>query len=313
MRYISSRVLSCRTKARRRPLSGLLWIRQKKAVERPGASLKSVLLYLRKAEGRWIASLAGDITNTDTELVYVSLTDGSATVATKLRPPGSRTCLTKMKDRVEFGYIDCNSAFYSANAGSAAAGLLIRGVLSLGILTATDAATGSTAYNVTFDQQALDAAVKESQAAELAKASAPLVEYRTLFSKAVSSQQLQNFIRVFENNYDPESLVSQAKEKLPAAIAMEESQERQRAREAAHRAEDFRQQQIRQQAETDAQAAFRTQLKPGDRVGVKCTKLYRRCQITGMIVEMKPPLAYVQWENATPNMQWIRVNDLEFP
>lgn len=29
-----------------------------------------------------------------------------------------------------------------------------------------------------------------------------------------------------------------------------------------------------------------------------------------MVVEMKPPLAYVQWENATPAMQWIRLDNL---
>ena len=172
----------------------------------------------------------------------------------------------KMKDRSEFGYLECNSAFYSVNAGSAVAGTLIRGVLSLGILTVADAASGNTGFAVSFDQVALDGAVSKSNALDLAKASAPLLEYRDLFAKSTSSQQLRNFIATFENEFDPESLVSKAKDKLPAAIALEEARARQKAAAAAQQAEAVRQQQIQRQAEDEAVTAFRTRLKPGDRV-----------------------------------------------
>lgn len=216
-----------------------------------------------------------------------------------------------MKDRSEFGYLECNSAFYSVNTGSAAAGTLIRGVLSLGILTAADAASGNTAFTVSLDQAALDAAVVESNALDMAKASAPLFEYRDLFAKAISSQQLRNFIATFENGFDPESLVSKAKDKLPAAIALEEAEARQRADQAALQQEAFRKQQIQRQAEDEALSAFRARVKLGDRVAMSC-KGFRGCQLIGMVVEMKQPLAYIQWENATPAMQWVRLDKL-FP
>ena len=208
-----------------------------------------------------------------------------------------------MKDRREFSYLECNSAFYSVNAGSAAAGTLIRGVLSLGILTATDAATGNTAFTVSLDQAALDAAVSESNALELAKASAPLIEYRDLFAKATSSQQLRNFIATFENGFDPDSLVIKAKEKLPTAIAQEEALARQKA-------EGLRQKQIRQQAEAEALATFRSRLQPGDRV---ILNIPSGPLLIGMAVEVKPPLVYVQWDNASPAMQWVRLENLTPP
>lgn len=279
---------------------------------RTGSLTRPVPLFLKNIDGRWSASLSGDIKDPHTERIEVSLLNKSARVLADPLPGGRPQCLTKMKDRSEFGYLECNSAFYSVNTGSAAAGTLIRGVLSLGILTAADAASGNTAFTVSLDQAALDAAVVESNALDLAKASAPLFEYRDLFAKAISSQQLRNFIATFENGFDPESLVSKAKDKLPAAIALEEAQTRQKAAMAAQQAEVFRQQQIQQQAETEAVAAFRSKLKPGDRVATNC-RTYRGCQLIGMVIEMKPPLAYVQWDDATPAVRWVRLESLVPP
>lgn len=266
-------------------------------------SLTWVALYLKNIDGRWSASLTGDIKDPNTEFIEVSLSNKPARVLTGPPPGGRRQCLTKMKDRREFSYLECNSAFYSVNAGSAAAGTLIRGVLSLGILTATDAATGNTAFTVSLDQAALDAAVSESNALELAKASAPLIEYRDLFAKATSSQQLRNFIATFENGFDPDSLVIKAKEKLPTAIAQEEALARQKA-------EGLRQKQIRQQAEAEALATFRSRLQPGDRV---ILNIPSGPLLIGMAVEVKPPLVYVQWDNASPAMQWVRLENLTPP
>ena len=233
---------------------------------RTGSLTRPVPLFLKKIDGRWSASLSGDIKDPHTERIEVSLLNKSARVLTDPPPGGRRQCLTKMKDRSEFGYLECNSAFYSVNTGSAAAGTLIRGVLSLGILTAADAASGNTAFTVSLDQAALDAAVVESNALDLAKASAPLFEYRDLFAKAISSQQLRNFITNFENGFDPESLVSKAKDKLPSAIALEEAQARQKAAMVAQQAEIFRQQQMQRQAEIEALAEFHSRLQTGDRV-----------------------------------------------
>ena len=276
---------------------------------RTGSLIRLIPLFLKNIDGRWSASLSGDIKDPHTERIEVSLLNKSARVLTDPPPGGRRQCLTKMKDRSEFGYLECNSAFYSVNTGSAAAGTLIRGVLSLGILTAADAASGNTAFTVSLDQAALDAAVVESNALDLAEASAPLFEYREMFAKAISSQQLRNFIATFENGFDPESLVSKAKDKLPAAISLEEAQSRQKAAMAAQQAEAIRQQQIQQQAETEAAAAFRSRLKPGDRVATNC-RTYRGCQLIGMVIEMKPPLAYVQWDDATPAVRWVRLENL---
>jgi hypothetical protein len=276
---------------------------------RTGSLTRPVPLFLKNIDGRWSAGLSGDIKDPHTERIEVSPLNKSTRVLTDPPPGGRRQCLTKMKDRSEFGYLECNSAFFSVNTGSAAAGTLIRGVLSLGILTAADAASGNTAFTVSLDQAALDAAVSESNALDLAKASAPLFEYRDLFAKARSSQQLRNFIATFENGFDPESLVSKAKDKLPTAIALEETQVRQKAAAAAQQAKVFRQQQIQRQAEEEAVSAFRARLKLGDRVAMNC-KDFRGCQLIGMVVEMKQPLAYVQWENATPTMQWVRLESL---
>lgn len=275
---------------------------------RPGSVLKAVPIYLQQVDGRWSASLTGDLKDPATELVEISLPRGPARVMTQPVPGGRRQCLTKMKERSEFGYLECNSAFYTVNKGSAAAATLLRGVLTLGILTAADAASGNTSFTVSIDQHALDAAISESKAVELGKESVPLLEYRHLYAKASSPQQLRTFIATFEGTFDPESLVAQAKEKLPAVIAQEEAQARQKAAEAAQQAEIQRQQGIRWQAEQEALAAFRGKLRPGDRVAAKWRD--GRNLLFGMVIEMKPPLAYVQWENATPAMQWVRQENL---
>lgn len=277
---------------------------------RPGSVLKAVPIYLQQVDGRWSASLMGDLKDPATERVEISLPSSSARVMTQPVPGGRRQCLTKMKDRSEFGYLECNSAFYSVNKGSAAAAALLRGVFSLGILTATDAASGNTSFTVSIDQPALDAAVSESKAIELAKESLPLLEYRHLFAKSSTPQQLRAFITTFEGGFDPESLVAQAKEKLPGTIELEEAQARQKTVETAQRAEAQRRQEIQQQAEQEALAAFRSRLQPGARVAAKWRD--GRNWLTGMVIEMKPPLAYVQWENATPTIQWVRLEIL-FP
>lgn len=275
---------------------------------RPGLLLKAVPIYLQRADDRWSASLAGDLKDSATELVEILLPGGSARVMTQPVPGGRRQCLTKMKDRSEFGYLECNSAFYSVNKGSAAAATLLRGVLTLGILTAADAASGNTSFTVSIDQPTLDAAVAESKAVVLARESVPLLEYRDLFAKASTPQQLRTFIATFEGGFDPESLVAKAKERLPAAIALEEARSQQKAMEAAQRTEAQRQQEIRWQAEQETLAVFRGRLRPGDRVTAKWRD--GRNLLVGMVVEMKPPLAYVQWENATPAVQWVRLENL---
>ena len=278
---------------------------------RPGSLLKAVPVYLQRVDGGWSASLTGDLKDSATELVEIPLSGASAQVMTTPMPGGKRLCLTKMKDRSEFGYLECNSAFYTTNKASAAAATLLRGVLSLGILTATDAVSGNTSFTVAVDQPAIDAAVAESNAFELARESVPLLEYRELFAKSSSSRQLRTFITTFEGAYDPESLVEKAKEKLPAAIAQEEAMVAQQAALAAQRAEAQRQKEIQYQAELATQAAFRNKLRPGDRVVAKLRD--SRNLLYGMVVEMKPPLAYVQWENATPAMQWLRLETLLLP
>lgn len=278
---------------------------------RLGSSLSTVPIYLLRTDGRWSASLTGDLKNQDTEMVEITLADGAARVMTKPYPEGRPRCQTKMKDRAEFGYLPCNSAFYSLNMAPTAAATLIRGVLSFGILTATDAASGSTLYTVSLDQEALTVAVNESKAVELARDSAPLFEYRNMFTNAHSSKQLRAFITRFDNFYDPESLVAQAREKLPAVIAREEERGRKLAEEEAQRVETLRQKEVKRQADEADLAIFRSRLKPGDRVRAKLGQgLLSSVRSVGMVVEVKPPLAYVQWENTTPNMQWIRLDNL---
>lgn len=270
-------------------------------------SIKAVTVYLHRAEERWSASLKGDVKDTATEKIEITLADGSLRVLTQPPPKGSKLCLTKMKDREQFGYLECNSAFYSANKGSSAAATVLRGVLSLGILTVSDAASGNTGFTVSLDRHALDAAVSESKAIALARESAPLVEYRKAFASSISSRQLREFIARYEGASDLESLVVKAKEKLPLAMEQDEARAKQKLEAAARQAEAQRQQEIQRQAESEALRQFQSKLRPGDRVKMmpaRFTAFY------GMIIEMKPPLAYIQWENVTPPMQWVRVEQL---
>lgn len=280
---------------------------------RPGSVLSSIPIYLRYMDGQWSASLTGDIKNSDTELVEIFHGNpGKVKIMTKPAPGGRNQCLTKMKDRIEFGYLECNSAFYSVNKGSAAAATLLRGVLSLGILTATDAASGNTAFTVSIDQSALDEAISESKAVELAKETRPLLEYRHMFTNANTSQQLRNFIATFEGNFDPESLVAKAKEILPSVVREEESREQDKAIMAEHRLQVRRQQDMQKKAEELTLLAFRAQLKPGDYVSTPMPCVASLCRLNGLVIEIKAPLAYVQWDNGGPVMQWVRLEKL-FP
>jgi hypothetical protein len=270
-------------------------------------SLSTVVVYLRQADGRWSASLDGNIKDPATEKIEVSLADGGLRVMTQPLPKGTKRCMTKMKNRAEFGYLDCNSAFYQAQKGDAAAGVLVRGVLSFGLLTVTEAATGTTDFAVSLDRQALDAAATEAKAVEFARASAPLFEYRSAFDAAAYSEALRDFIDRYEGQYDPESLVVKAKAMLPKMIEQEQVHERQRNQADAWRAEQLRRQAAQRQAELEVATAFQARLLPGDRVRVmrdRYTPFY------GMVIELKPPLAYIQWDNVTPPMQWVRVEVL---
>lgn len=271
--------------------------------------LLAVTVYLHRADGRWSASLEGDVNDSSTEKIEVKLSDASLRVMTDSRRERDGRCVTKQKDRSQYGYTECNSAFYSANMGSTAAATLIRGVLSLGILTVTDAATDNTIFTVSFNQEALNAAVAESRAIELARESVPLVEYREAFSRARSSRDLRRFIATYEGMYDPESLVAMAKEKLPVAIEHEETRVRQQAAAEARQLEMGRQQEIQRGADRKALGQFQARLRPGDRVKIKLTNNYIPYGY-GMVIEVKPPLAYLQWENVTPALQWVRLENL---
>ena len=271
-------------------------------------SLKWVTVYLRRADGRWSASLSEDINDPATEKVEVSLNEGTVKDLARRRQNGDGPCLTKMKDRTKFGYLDCNSAFYSANAGSTAAATIIRGIFTLGIATVADAASGNTGFTVSLDQEALDTAVAESKAIEFARESAQLIEYREAFDRAYNSRRLRDFIVHYEGVFDPEMLVAKAKEKLPAVTAQENAQAQQQLAAAAERAEAAQQKELQRQAELQALRQFQARLRPGDRVMMK----FQGGDFTayGMIVETKPPLAYLQWENVTPAMQWVRLESL---
>lgn len=273
-------------------------------------TIKVVTVYLHHANGRWSASLEGDIKDPDTEKVKIALADGSVRVLALPNVGPNQLCLSKMKNRPGFGYMECNSAFFSANIGATAASTLLRGVLSLGVLTVTEATSGNTGYSVSLDKQALDAAITEAKAIEFAREAAPLIEYRESFAAAASSRLLRDFIARYEGTLDPESLVSKAREKLPLAVAQEEREARQQTEVIAQQAESRRQQEILRLAKLEAIKQFQARLQPGDRVKVmrdSYTPLY------AMVIEVKPPLAYLQWENVSPPMQWVRLENLMPP
>lgn len=273
--------------------------------DRP-TSIAAVTIYLHLTEGRWSASLSGDVRDPATEQIEVLLADNSLRVWAA-PPRGGTLCLTKMKDRAKYGYLTCNSAFYSSNKASSATATLLRGVLSLGILTVADAASGNTGFTVSLDQQALEAAATEAKAMELARESAPLVEYRGAYAMANSPQKLRDFIARYEGVFDPESLVAKAQQRLPKAIEREEARAREKAEADSRQAEAQRQKEAQRLAELEALGQFQAKLRPGDRVKMMVD---RYTPFFGMVIEVKPPLAYIQWDNVTPPMRWVRVDSL---
>lgn len=282
------------------------------------SSYQSLDVYLRRVDGKWTVSLKGNLKDPDTEKINVPLTaSGTLRVLSALPPAasGSKLCLTKMKDREQYGYLDCNSAFHSVNAASSTAATVLRGVLSLGILTVADAATGSTGYTVSLDRQALEAAAVEAGAYEFAKASAPLMEYRERFRKADTALKLQQFIVRYAPSNDPEALVAKAQEMLPAVIEREEFKAREEAELAARKAEARRQEdlqrQAQQQAEMEGLQRFQANVRPGDRVivrgkGPSITDI----DYYALVIDVKPPLAYLQFEIVSPQMKWVRIEAL---
>ena len=285
---------------------------------KPLPTLKALEVYLRKIDGRWTVSLEGSVTDADTEYVEVSLTDKPHSVVGGL-PAGQRKtgCMAKKNDRAKFGYSECNSAFYSVNVGTSATRNLIRGALSLGILTVADAATGGTDYSVSFDQKALDDAVAEANAVEFARQVAPLVRYRRAYQRVYKARHLQDFIDRYKGVYDPDSLIAEAEAKLPFAIEQERIIARQQIEEEAAKAavEAKQRAAIRQQEEMAQEnlRKWRAQLKPGDKVTAKFEDyILSRNPPTGMIIEVKAPLAYVQWDILEPAVRWYRLDAL-FP
>jgi hypothetical protein len=301
----------------------------------------SAEVYLRQDNGHWVASMTGDLNDSATEMVRIDLSDGSATPAVKIindtRKKATQECKVnrggvetyrggavcgscrgKMKDRNEWGYADCNSAFYTRDTVRAAIGNTISAIvaapLTLGlslVLTPAAAASGDLDYNVSYDESAVIKAVEESKALDLAR----LATYQTR-SQANSSALLQDFISRFEGTYDPKSLVAQAKEQLPAAIerdnaiALERAAKRAADEEARRQAAEAEKMRAEQQRAEELEALKK--LQPGDRVlgfteksgigGPRC--------LLGMIIEKKPPMVYVQWDKFTPNMLWVRIESL---
>jgi hypothetical protein len=189
-------------------------------------------IYLRNEDGKWVASLTGDLRDTKFEVVRVNKNSWSYSLPAAKPSPNPRLCLTKMKERANFGYLECNSIFFSANLGGTVAGTVLRGVFSLGILTATDAATGNTGFSVSFDQAAFDKAVAESGAIHLAKDTISYQDYIASFEAAKSSRQWQAFISKHKDSYDPDSLVLLAEQRLMEAIEREAERDKTLYRQA---------------------------------------------------------------------------------
>ena len=97
-------------------------------------------------------------------------------------------------------------------------------------------------------------------------------------------------------------------------------------RESARDAERARADQFRlQQAEAAKQAlkdrdeaerlrvsripSFRASLKPGDRFQTRGDVF--GLTVTGLVVEVKPPLAFVQFDNMQPSTRWVEISTLE--
>jgi hypothetical protein len=100
-------------------------------------------------------------------------------------------------------------------------------------------------------------------------------------------------------------LVAEAKQKHSTAMATEDAarQEKQREQERlAMRAQEDE----RQRQSIDSQlSAYRANISLGERVMAKGP---RGLLLYGLVVEVKPPLAYVQWENKSPALEWVRLD-----
>jgi hypothetical protein len=272
----------------------------------PTGSVSEYPIFLKKADGKWTAVLKGDPRkDKDTEMVYVSAKSWAYRPGAQPLNKGD-SCMRKYLDRDEWGYMICNSAFYAADVGDAAAGTALRGVLSFGLLTVVEAASGITPFKVKLNQEALDKAVEESGAIAFAQQSAPLLDYRAAYRQATASSALQDFIYAYEKGFDPDGLVAEARKKLPAALERDAAAEREQNRQA----ELARERERRKQAAEAELGVYRANLTRGDRVMAEMTS---GIQIYGLVIEVKPPLAYVQWENKSPAQEWVRLDWLRPP
>lgn len=121
---------------------------------KPKGIIKSVTVFLRNEDGHWLSSLEGNTDDPIVEAIVVYPVNWSYAATVGANTESKRiSCLTKHKDRKQFGYRECNSAFFSTNAGATTFFNVGRAVLSLGILTIADAANDNVTFQVSSVRQ----------------------------------------------------------------------------------------------------------------------------------------------------------------
>jgi hypothetical protein len=272
-----------------------------------------VPVYLKKVNDVWTASATGDLTDPNTERVKFYPYAGWAAELSFEGGLNDLTCYSWSSERKGRKYSRCTSVFYTKDVGTTVGRKVVRGVFTMGIATLGDALNNNPSVVIALDQEAFNTALTTSRAIEVAKLNAPLWEFRAEFKAAQSSSaKLKSFIARHDGYYDPDGLVEQARQQLTkseeedakqATKRREQEQKLENGRAFVKRLSDEHQRLVDEQ-NVRVQAYLKT-LRIGDRILViSDAPSYRRSY--GMVIEMKGPLLLVQWEDRTPQMEWIQ-------
>jgi hypothetical protein len=245
-------------------------------------------IYLKNTNGTWTASEVGDINNPNTERVKLfpkadwkadpDFPRGGWDTTCK---PGSEVRSSKSGD-----YNRCNSRLFVNEDG-----------------------------NRILDRSLLERILAQTGAVEMVRGTEPLWQYRARFEgvrNTTNEVAIKAFIDTY-SSYDPDHVIKP----LQARLTDIERQAMQRRNYAAQEQERIASRQTRREE-------YVRSLKIGDTVVVKSepvvkyseevrTYVMRSLEYRGLIIDIKGPLLYVQWQNREPRMEWIPASSVSSP
>ena len=273
---ISITLAGCATKPKPHPPSPV----QDQLRSLPVEQRYGIPIYLKNTNGTWTASEVGDITNPNTERV-------------KLFP------MADWKADPDFprGGWDANCKFGS-EARTAKSGNYNR--CNSRLFVNEDG-------NRILDRSLLERILAQTRAVEMVRGTESLWQYRARVESirnSTNEDAIKSFIDTY-SNYDPDHVIKLLQARL---LNMEMDAMRKR-NYAAQEQERLASRQARREE-------YVRNLKIGDTVLVKSepvvkyseevrTYVIRSLEYRGLIIDIKGPLLYVQWQNREPRMEWI--------